>query len=344
MYDPFQGRFLSPDPYVQDPLNPLNHNRYAYCLNNPLKYTDPSGYNWFKDTGDWLGDNGKMIVTTAVTIGVVVGVTAVIVASGGTLAPVAIAAIAGGAGGFVGGILGTALNGGTGKDYVVNGALGLGIGALTGMAGYGAGQWGANIAKQGILKFGSSAASPMLNGMFVGGTAGAIGGSAAGFLGGFTGTLIMTGDIDQALASGWDGMKMGAIFGFGAGAASGGYGGYKYAKDNGLNPWTGRSLSNKSANNIDGSVDLYSEGLSETIKRIDQGGKFPHRNDGSVFKNYPPKGQSTPLLPEQPTGYYREYVHPTPGIEGPGMQRVIYGNGGDIYYTPDHYSTFIKIR
>jgi len=43
VYDPHLGKFLSPDPYVQNPLNPLNYNRYAYCLNNPLKYTDPSG-------------------------------------------------------------------------------------------------------------------------------------------------------------------------------------------------------------------------------------------------------------------------------------------------------------
>lgn len=43
MYDPLQGRFLSPDPYIQNPNNPQNYNRYSYCLNNPLKYTDPSG-------------------------------------------------------------------------------------------------------------------------------------------------------------------------------------------------------------------------------------------------------------------------------------------------------------
>ena len=43
MYDPQLGRFLSPDPFIQTLTNPQNYNRYSYCLNNPLKYTDPDG-------------------------------------------------------------------------------------------------------------------------------------------------------------------------------------------------------------------------------------------------------------------------------------------------------------
>ncbi len=43
IYDPVLGSFLSPDNYVQMPDNSQNFNRYSYCLNNPLKYTDPSG-------------------------------------------------------------------------------------------------------------------------------------------------------------------------------------------------------------------------------------------------------------------------------------------------------------
>jgi len=43
MYDPMLGRFLSPDNYVQSPDYTQNFNRYSYVLNNPLKYTDPSG-------------------------------------------------------------------------------------------------------------------------------------------------------------------------------------------------------------------------------------------------------------------------------------------------------------
>ncbi len=43
LYDPVIARFLSPDNYVQAPDNSQNFNRYSYCLNNPLLYTDPDG-------------------------------------------------------------------------------------------------------------------------------------------------------------------------------------------------------------------------------------------------------------------------------------------------------------
>jgi RHS repeat-associated protein len=48
VYDPRSALFLSPDPYIQNPSSTLSHNRYSYCFNNPLKYTDPSGeIVWF---------------------------------------------------------------------------------------------------------------------------------------------------------------------------------------------------------------------------------------------------------------------------------------------------------
>ena len=43
-YDAEIGRFISADTVVPDPLNPQSLNRYSYCLNNPLKYNDPSGH------------------------------------------------------------------------------------------------------------------------------------------------------------------------------------------------------------------------------------------------------------------------------------------------------------
>ncbi|NOU19200.1 MAG: RHS repeat-associated core domain-containing protein, partial [Bacteroidales bacterium] len=44
LYDPYLQRFLSPDPFVQSPTNTQSYNRYTYCLNNPLAFTDPTGY------------------------------------------------------------------------------------------------------------------------------------------------------------------------------------------------------------------------------------------------------------------------------------------------------------
>jgi guanyl-specific ribonuclease Sa len=81
-----------------------------------------------------------------------------------------------------------------------------------------------------------------------------------------------------------------------------------------------------------------SSDLQKTLDRIQAEEALPFRNDGSVFEN------RENLLPPQSPGYYTEYVHPTPGISGPGAQRVVTGNGGEVYYTPDHYKTFIPIK
>lgn len=55
MYDPLLARFLSPDPFVQMPDFSQNFNRYTYCLNNPLIYTDPSGEFWHLIIGAAIG-------------------------------------------------------------------------------------------------------------------------------------------------------------------------------------------------------------------------------------------------------------------------------------------------
>ncbi len=44
LYDPVLGRMLSPDIAIQDEHNAQAYNRYSYCFNNPLRFTDPSGY------------------------------------------------------------------------------------------------------------------------------------------------------------------------------------------------------------------------------------------------------------------------------------------------------------
>lgn len=44
LYDPVLGRMLSPDIAIQDQYFGQAYNCYSYCLNNPLRFTDPSGY------------------------------------------------------------------------------------------------------------------------------------------------------------------------------------------------------------------------------------------------------------------------------------------------------------
>lgn len=59
IYDPTLGRFLQADPHIQAPTNTQNYNRYSYVLNNPMSYTDPSGYFFnklFKGLNKVLGD------------------------------------------------------------------------------------------------------------------------------------------------------------------------------------------------------------------------------------------------------------------------------------------------
>jgi RHS repeat-associated protein len=62
--DAMTGRFLSPDPYIPDPANAQDYNRYSYVDNNPLTLIDPSG---FDDTCEinWGGvtDCGSETVT-----------------------------------------------------------------------------------------------------------------------------------------------------------------------------------------------------------------------------------------------------------------------------------------
>ena len=60
MYDPIMSSFLSVDSYVQCPDNSQNFNRYSYCLNNPLGYTDPSG--------EAFGVDDALIVAVAVSV------------------------------------------------------------------------------------------------------------------------------------------------------------------------------------------------------------------------------------------------------------------------------------
>lgn len=67
---------------------------------------------------------------------------------------------------------------------------------------------------------------------------------------------------------------------------------------------------------------------------IRAGGPFPYGQDDQVF------GNLERVLPARDRGYYREYTVPTPGGSDRGARRIVAGNGGEKYYTGDHYATF----
>lgn len=108
-------------------------------------------------------------------------------------------------------------------------------------------------------------------------------------------------------------------------------------------PRTGLS-GNKAKRMIFTTAEGTTTDLQPTLNRIASGRTYPHKNDGSVFKNFAPTGRTTPLLPVKPFGYYREFVHPTPGTSGPGSMRIVTGQGGEIWFTSDHYKSFIQVK
>jgi guanyl-specific ribonuclease Sa len=70
---------------------------------------------------------------------------------------------------------------------------------------------------------------------------------------------------------------------------------------------------------------------------IDTGGKFTYSRDGIVFNN------AERILPAEQRGYYHEYTVPTPGVKTRGARRLITGSAHELYYTGDHYVSFVVV-
>ena len=157
LYDPHLGCFLAPDPYVQAPSMSMNFNRYTYCFNNPLKYTDPTGefcigaaifiggfinfaIQGITDNIHSFGDcvkawtiGGLSGLTGAAAGAAVAGALGAATSVGSAIGYGALAGAAGGAaGGFVGGAGAAWLNGASFKDGLTSGLVGAGLGAASG--------------------------------------------------------------------------------------------------------------------------------------------------------------------------------------------------------------------
>jgi RHS repeat-associated protein len=210
VYDPLVGRMMSPDPTVPDALNAQAWNRYSYVGNDPLTFTDPSGYSWLSSFFHSIGNAVsslfqrvpilRAVVQIAVAallsftgVGVVVAAaaSAAIVngLSGGNLGTMLRAGAIAGATAFAFNVVGSATNAVAGYDpsgphitpqfgtpeYAFNVAGHAGVGCLTSVASGGSCQSGALSGAAG------AAASPLIPGNLIGGTAvsGVVGGLAS---------------------------------------------------------------------------------------------------------------------------------------------------------------------
>lgn len=77
--------------------------------------------------------------------------------------------------------------------------------------------------------------------------------------------------------------------------------------------------------------------LTDELTRIAKGFKDEHRHDGTVFLNHEGK------LPRQDRYYYTEFVHRVNDERSPGACRIVIGAKGDVWFTPDHYNTFVRV-
>ena len=144
LYDPLLGRFISADSLVPEPGNLQAFNRYSYCLNNPVVYTDPSGQ--FS-----LGDVFNSFISGLVGALAAAAVIVAIAGTGGLAAPLSLSwgtlALAGAAGGVAAGGTGAALSGAGFQGIIQAAALGGAMGAIGGgIASFGAGAVYATIA------------------------------------------------------------------------------------------------------------------------------------------------------------------------------------------------------
>jgi RHS repeat-associated protein len=135
IFDPALGRFLTADPFVQEPENLQSYNRYSYVLNNPLIHTDPSGYFKLKD----LVKVAAVVAASYFTMGTASAAYssyAYGAFAGDVILPATVASIGqtaalvgGAAGGFAGGVVGGG-NLKSGFQGAFGGALFAGVGNL----------------------------------------------------------------------------------------------------------------------------------------------------------------------------------------------------------------------
>ena len=100
-----------------------------------------------------------------------------------------------------------------------------------------------------------------------------------------------------------------------------------------LPPTPGEAVQNPSGLPSIPESGLPAEGR-RVLALIRAGGPYQYSQDDQTFGNF------ERILPRRDRGYYREYTVPTPGERDRGARRIVTGDGGEKYYTDDHYESF----
>ncbi|MGH3879341.1 MAG: ribonuclease domain-containing protein [Actinophytocola sp.] len=77
--------------------------------------------------------------------------------------------------------------------------------------------------------------------------------------------------------------------------------------------------------------------VADTVALVYAGGPYPDPEDGKLYEN------RERVLPPCEAGYYDLYTVPTPGVPGRGERRLITGDEGEFFFTPDRYGSFVLI-
>jgi len=141
LYDPVIGRFLQADPIIQAPHNAQSHNRYVYVLNNPLSFSDPSGFSFWTDFRRPILAIAAAVTMQYYLMPAILG--AVGVAAGTTANFISAVASGFASGGIAGGNIQSALKG------AFFAGLTLGLAEEFGLHGTAMGEWGPNFGKLG---------------------------------------------------------------------------------------------------------------------------------------------------------------------------------------------------